>query len=39
MNVNVWDVADDIKALIRSGADVDVRALRDPDAPLVACAP
>ena len=34
MNVNVWDVADHIKALIRSRAEIDVRALADPDVPL-----
>ena len=30
MNVNVWDVTDDIQALIRSGKVVDVDAHRDP---------
>ncbi|GAA1465457.1 NAD(P)/FAD-dependent oxidoreductase [Microbacterium thalassium] len=30
MNVNVWDVQDDIQALIRSGARVEPDALRDP---------
>jgi 3-phenylpropionate/trans-cinnamate dioxygenase ferredoxin reductase subunit len=30
MNVNVWDVVDDVEALIRSAAVVDVRRLRDP---------
>lgn len=34
MNVNVWDVLDDVKALIRSKAPVDVDALTDPRAPL-----
>jgi 3-phenylpropionate/trans-cinnamate dioxygenase ferredoxin reductase subunit len=34
MNVNVWDVTDDIQALIRSGAEVDDDALRDPGRPL-----
>jgi 3-phenylpropionate/trans-cinnamate dioxygenase ferredoxin reductase subunit len=34
MNVNVWDVADDIEALIRSRRPVDPGALRDPDVPL-----
>jgi len=34
MNVNVWDVQDDIRALIGSGAVVDPAALRDPDTPL-----
>jgi 3-phenylpropionate/trans-cinnamate dioxygenase ferredoxin reductase subunit len=34
MNVNVWDVAEDIQALIRSGATIDLAALADPDVPL-----
>ena len=34
MNVNVWDVTDDIKALIRSRAQVDPDRLADPDVPL-----
>jgi NADPH-dependent 2,4-dienoyl-CoA reductase/sulfur reductase-like enzyme len=34
MNVNVWDVNDDIQALIRSGAEVDSARLADPDIPL-----
>jgi 3-phenylpropionate/trans-cinnamate dioxygenase ferredoxin reductase subunit len=34
MNVNVWDVVDDIKALIRSGAKVSTARLADPGAPL-----
>jgi 3-phenylpropionate/trans-cinnamate dioxygenase ferredoxin reductase subunit len=34
MNVNVWDVADPIQALIRSGEPVDERRLSDPDVPL-----
>jgi 3-phenylpropionate/trans-cinnamate dioxygenase ferredoxin reductase subunit len=34
MNVNVWDVTDDIQALIRSRAVVDLDRLRDPDSPL-----
>jgi NADPH-dependent 2,4-dienoyl-CoA reductase/sulfur reductase-like enzyme len=34
MNVNVWDVNDDIQALIRAGAPVDVARLTDPDVPL-----
>jgi NADPH-dependent 2,4-dienoyl-CoA reductase/sulfur reductase-like enzyme len=34
MNVNVWDVTDDIQALIRSGQQVDVARLTDPDVPL-----
>jgi NADPH-dependent 2,4-dienoyl-CoA reductase/sulfur reductase-like enzyme len=34
MNVNVWDVNDDIQALIRSGEPVDKERLADPDVPL-----
>jgi NADPH-dependent 2,4-dienoyl-CoA reductase/sulfur reductase-like enzyme len=34
MNVNVWDVNDDIKALIRAGAKVDTVGLANPDIPL-----
>jgi 3-phenylpropionate/trans-cinnamate dioxygenase ferredoxin reductase subunit len=34
MNVNVWDVTDDIQALIRTRTLVDVAQLRDPDVPL-----
>ena len=34
MNVNVWDVTDDIQALIRSRAQVDGDRLRDPDTEL-----
>jgi hypothetical protein len=34
MNVNVWDVNDDIQALIRSGTEVDTARLADPDIPL-----
>ena len=34
MNVNVWDVNDDIQALVRSGTEVDVDRLTDPDVPL-----
>jgi 3-phenylpropionate/trans-cinnamate dioxygenase ferredoxin reductase subunit len=34
MNVNVWDVTDAIKALIRSRRAVDPERLRDPDVPL-----
>ncbi len=35
MNVNVWDVTDDIGALIRSRAQVDRERLADPEVPLV----
>ncbi|HEY1343586.1 MAG TPA: FAD-dependent oxidoreductase [Streptosporangiaceae bacterium] len=34
MNVNVWDVSDDIQALIRSGKKVDPARLADPGVPL-----
>jgi 3-phenylpropionate/trans-cinnamate dioxygenase ferredoxin reductase subunit len=34
MNVNVWDVVDDVKALISSRVPVDPNSLRDPDASL-----
>jgi 3-phenylpropionate/trans-cinnamate dioxygenase ferredoxin reductase component len=34
MNVNVWDVLDDVKALIRAQAPVDVAKLTDPRSPL-----
>lgn len=34
MNVNVWDVVDDVQALIRSRAVVDHDRLADPDVPL-----
>jgi len=34
MNVNVWDVNDNIQALIRSQAPVDAARLADPDIPL-----
>ena len=35
MNVNVWDVAEPIRALITAGGEVDERRLADPDVPLV----
>jgi 3-phenylpropionate/trans-cinnamate dioxygenase ferredoxin reductase subunit len=34
MNVNVWDVLDDVKSLIRSRAAVDTERLADPQRPL-----
>jgi 3-phenylpropionate/trans-cinnamate dioxygenase ferredoxin reductase subunit len=34
MNVNVWDVNEDIQALIRAGTPVDVNRLTDPAVPL-----
>jgi 3-phenylpropionate/trans-cinnamate dioxygenase ferredoxin reductase subunit len=34
MNVNVWDVADDIGRIVRSGAEVDPARLADPGIPL-----
>jgi 3-phenylpropionate/trans-cinnamate dioxygenase ferredoxin reductase subunit len=35
MNVNVWDVSDDIQALIRSGRTVDLGKLTDPSVPIL----
>ncbi|TWF92901.1 3-phenylpropionate/trans-cinnamate dioxygenase ferredoxin reductase subunit [Saccharopolyspora dendranthemae] len=34
MNVNIWDVTDQIKTLITSGTTVDREALQDPNVPL-----
>ncbi len=34
MNVNIWDVLDDVKALIRAQNPVDVDKLADPQSPL-----
>ena len=34
MNVNVWDVVDQVRAIIRAGADIDPDRLADPDVPL-----
>ncbi|HTP15162.1 MAG TPA: FAD-dependent oxidoreductase [Streptosporangiaceae bacterium] len=34
MNINVWDVNEDIQALIRAGTPVDPARLTDPDVPL-----
>jgi 3-phenylpropionate/trans-cinnamate dioxygenase ferredoxin reductase component len=34
MNVNVWDVVDDVKALVLAGKAVDIHRLADPDVPL-----
>jgi 3-phenylpropionate/trans-cinnamate dioxygenase ferredoxin reductase subunit len=39
MNVNVWDVTDDLQRVIRSRAAVDDRRLADPDVPLEALLP
>ncbi len=39
MNLNVWDVGDDIEALIRSRAHVDPDRLADPDVPLAEVSP
>jgi 3-phenylpropionate/trans-cinnamate dioxygenase ferredoxin reductase subunit len=39
MNVNVWDVTDDIQALIRAGEPVDEQRLRDPAVPLAELLP
>lgn len=35
MNVNVWDVSDDIQALIREARVVDVARLTDPNVPIL----
>ena len=34
MNVNVWDVSDDIQALIRARRQVDPARLADPAVPI-----
>jgi len=34
MNVNVWDVNDDIQALIRSARQIDPTPLSNPEIPL-----
>jgi 3-phenylpropionate/trans-cinnamate dioxygenase ferredoxin reductase subunit len=34
MNMNVWDVNDQVQALIRSRAVVDTAKLADPEVPL-----
>lgn len=34
MNVNVWDVSDEIQRIIRTGKQVDLARLADPDVPL-----
>jgi 3-phenylpropionate/trans-cinnamate dioxygenase ferredoxin reductase component len=34
MNVNVWDVVDDLKAIITGGATIDASRLADPDVPV-----
>ncbi|WP_338676547.1 FAD-dependent oxidoreductase [Streptomyces sp. SCSIO 30461] len=39
MNVNVWDVTEDIQNLIRSGSAVDTEALANPATPLTAVVP
>jgi 3-phenylpropionate/trans-cinnamate dioxygenase ferredoxin reductase subunit len=39
INVNVWDVSDDLRAVIASGATVDRARLADPDTPLAELAP
>jgi 3-phenylpropionate/trans-cinnamate dioxygenase ferredoxin reductase subunit len=35
MNVNVWDVSDDIQTIIREGRTVDLAKLTDPNVPLL----
>ncbi len=39
MNVNVWDVTDQIQDLVRSGVHIDDRRLANPDIPLEDLAP
>jgi 3-phenylpropionate/trans-cinnamate dioxygenase ferredoxin reductase subunit len=39
MNVNVWDVNEDIQALIRAREPIDRASLRDTDTPLAALVP
>jgi 3-phenylpropionate/trans-cinnamate dioxygenase ferredoxin reductase subunit len=39
MNVNVWDVVDPIRHLIRERVAIDDRRLADPDVPLETLAP
>ncbi len=34
MNMNVWDVVDDLKAIVASGRRIDLGRLADPDVPL-----
>ena len=34
MNVNVWDVVDDLKAIVQAGRPLDPARLADPDVPL-----
>ena len=34
MNVNVWDVVEDLKAIIAAGTTIDAGRLADPDVPL-----
>jgi hypothetical protein len=34
MSVNIWDVTADIATLVRSGRQVDLDALADPDVPI-----
>jgi 3-phenylpropionate/trans-cinnamate dioxygenase ferredoxin reductase subunit len=34
MNVNVWDVVEDLKAVVASGHEVDLDRLADPDVAL-----
>jgi 3-phenylpropionate/trans-cinnamate dioxygenase ferredoxin reductase subunit len=34
MNMNIWDVVDDLKAIVASGKRIDLARLADPDVPL-----
>jgi 3-phenylpropionate/trans-cinnamate dioxygenase ferredoxin reductase subunit len=39
MNVNVWDVVEDLKAIVAAGTPIDVARLGDPGVPLAELAP
>jgi len=39
MNVNVWDVVEDLKAIVAAGRAVDPARLADPEVPLAELAP
>ena len=34
MNINIWDVAEDIERLVQSGRPINANDLADPDIPL-----
>ncbi len=39
MDVNVWDVAEDLRRVTTAGVPVDESRLRDPDVPLAEVVP